>query len=787
MRRYLSFIIIALFVILAGCGGGNSITGVNSTSSDPLINPDPSDGTGTSIVRVEWPEEVINGITAAELPKSITNINIKVREGPYYNGEKNIFPPTQEAIFTGIPSGVANVEVTCTDSSEEVLSYRKAEVTILPNKTVRKLIYLGITIKAEGALDPNELEINVGDILYWYNTDSESHTLSSPFFSQTIPDRKIWSKLFNQGGTYKYRCDSQEGIIYVRGNSGTAMPDMVSVRGGKQFGMESSSSKYRVILSDYRIGRYEVTNSEYVEFLNEMGNQSEGGVTWVNIVDTGPYCGIEKKENGPYTVKSGYENRPVVYVSWYGAVAYCNWLSSKYGLTPCYGPAENRGLPSEWRTRNGYRLPTEAEWEYACRGGDPAVANFYSNYYWGNSMDPNNCWYNETNHTFVGYGGRHPLGLYDMSGNVWEWCNDWYGEYPSETTRENPTGPPEASTILGAVRIIRSGSWSDSDDDCLKSASRNYKLYSSRDNNIGFRLVQAEGEVERPEMVVIQGGQQFGMKDGENDPNADYQVTLSPYYIGKYEVTNSEYVKFLNEMGNSSEGGVTWVSIVADTHCGITAKGGGPPYIVKSGYENRPVVYVSWYGAVAYCNWLSEKNGLSKCYGEYSLDGSSRWGTDGEDFHREYSGYRLPTEAEWEYACRGGDENLTDFYSNYYWGSSLDVTTGIKKCWYGYGTGGTCDTGTHTDVDYGRSHPAGLYNMSGNVAEWCSDWFAAYPYGLQRDYRGPDTPDTGSGRRITRGGGWNIEADYCRSAIRYSVTPDFRVYNLGFRPVRSYY
>jgi len=103
MRRYLSFIIIALFVILAGCGGGNSITGVNSTSSDPLINPDPSDGTGTFIVRVEWPEEVINGITAAELPKSITNINIKVREGPYYNGEENIFPPTQEAIFTGIP------------------------------------------------------------------------------------------------------------------------------------------------------------------------------------------------------------------------------------------------------------------------------------------------------------------------------------------------------------------------------------------------------------------------------------------------------------------------------------------------------------------------------------------------------------------------------------------------------------------------------------------------------------------------------------------------------------
>lgn len=765
-------LLIALIIILLlsiGCGGGGTlVNGINPQTETPV----PSAGTGTFVVRIEWPEVVADGITSSAIPSSITNLNIKVREGPYYTGEKNIFPPIQEAIFTGIPSGTAEVEVTATNSSGTVLSYRKTDVTIVAGKTVRKPIYLGITIKSGGVPDPNGLEINVGDTIYWYNTDSTGHTLSAPF-SQTVAAGATWSKLFNQGGTYNYTCDGQAGNIYVRGNAGTGTPDMVSVKGGKQFDMGGSGSTYKVTLSDYRIGRYEVTNSEYVKFLNEMGNQSEGGTTWVNIVSD-VYCGIEG--SGPYTVKSGYENRPLAYVSWYGALAYCNWLSSRYGLTPCYGPIGNRGTESEWRTRNGYRLPTEAEWEYACRGGDPNETNFYSTYYWGPSMNSSNCWNNANsgvyNHTCIGYGGNHPLGLYDMSGNVWEWCNDWYGTYPSGSY-SNPVG-----VTSGTNRVMRGGGWNTAALGGYTSASRAYNVYPyDRYNDRGFRLVQAEGVAERPEMVVIQGGHQFGMVEGGNNSSSSYQVTLSPYYIGKYETTNREYVRFLNEMGNLSEGGVTWVNIVADTSCGISGSG---PYSVVSGYENRPVVYVSWYGAVAYCNWLSDKNGLSKCYGAYASNGLSRWGTNGANFHPEYSGYRLPTEAEWEYAYRGGNTSLTNFYSNYYWGDSLDATIGINKCWY---SGLLPVPTSHINVGYGGSHPAGLYDMSGNVWEWCSDWYGSYPSGNYTDRRGPNT----GSNRVYRGGCWNGDASNCRSAFRSNDGPGFRGGNLGFRPVRRYY
>jgi formylglycine-generating enzyme required for sulfatase activity len=147
----------------------------------------------------------------------------------------------------------------------------------------------------------------------------------------------------------------------------TGMPSMVPITGGT-FNMGSTVSTseqpvHKVTVSSFRMFTYEVTNSEYVLFLNAQGNQTEGGVSWINIVED-YYQGIRGgPEAGTFSVRSGYESRPVVYVSWYGAVAYCNWLSEQHGLTPCYGPINNRGDdPSVWRTLNGYRLPAEAEW-----------------------------------------------------------------------------------------------------------------------------------------------------------------------------------------------------------------------------------------------------------------------------------------------------------------------------------------------------------------------------------------------------------------------------------------
>ncbi|MEW6215937.1 MAG: bifunctional serine/threonine-protein kinase/formylglycine-generating enzyme family protein, partial [Nitrospirota bacterium] len=149
-------------------------------------------------------------------------------------------------------------------------------------------------------------------------------------------------------------------------------PDMLLIPGGtfqmgSGTGYTCKTPLHQVTLSAFLMSKYPVTNKEYCAFLNSMGNQNEKDVPWMDIVND-QYCGIRGgPDPGKFRVKMEYEEHPAVYVNWYGAVAYCNWLSEQEGLYPCYGSAENRGEPHVWRARDGYRLPTEAEWEYACR------------------------------------------------------------------------------------------------------------------------------------------------------------------------------------------------------------------------------------------------------------------------------------------------------------------------------------------------------------------------------------------------------------------------------------
>lgn len=183
------------------------------------------------------------------------------------------------------------------------------------------------------------------------------------------------------------------------------------------------------------------------------------------------------------------DERPVDSVNWFEALRFCNALSEKEGLTPAYAIS---GTTVSWDTgAGGYRLPTEAEWEYAARGGilgalsDEALERaFYS----GGENPEALGWYNaNSNKSSQPVKGKVPneLGLYDMSGNLWEWCWDYLGEYPPEPV-SNPTGASE-----GARRILRGGAWF-TPVNLLRVTNRYWNAPAFKANSVGFRLARNE-------------------------------------------------------------------------------------------------------------------------------------------------------------------------------------------------------------------------------------------------------------------------------------------------------
>jgi formylglycine-generating enzyme required for sulfatase activity len=235
--------------------------------------------------------------------------------------------------------------------------------------------------------------------------------------------------------------------------------------------------------------------------------------------------------------------------------------------------------------------------------------------------------------------------------------------------------------------------------------------------------------VELNGMVRIEGGSfMMGSPESEADRGGgetQHQVTLSSFYIGKYEVTQKEWVEVMGSNPSHFKG------------------------------DNLPVEMVSWYEVIEYCNKRSVKEGLTPAY--------TVSGTD-VTWNRSANGYRLPTEAEWEYACRAG---TTTPYSS---GRSVDAAG-----WYSSNSGST----THP-VGTKQANGWDLYDMHGNVYEWCWDWYGTYPSGAQTD---PMGASSGAGR-VIRGGSWSHYGEVLRSALRYYNPPSGRYYTLGFRLLR---
>jgi formylglycine-generating enzyme required for sulfatase activity/tRNA A-37 threonylcarbamoyl transferase component Bud32 len=486
-------------------------------------------------------------------------------------------------------------------------------------------------------------------------------------------------------------------------------------------GEDDEHPQHNVYLDAYYISKYQVTNEQFTQFMRETGYGAEG--------DWKKYAG------------TGKEKHPVVCVTWNDARAYCRWA--------------------------GGVLPTEAQWEKAARGADGRE------YPWGKSWDESQCnWYKGPKvagmadiiqgrgTTPVGSfpSSASPYGIYDMVGNILEWCADWYDEnYYKSSPSRNPEG-----IRGGQYRVLRGGSWLHGGSDGLRCAYRHWTTPDTSRRNSGFRVCYSfndgkqrkgsqgvlhtqaptSGAPKAPqpspsqshsvdkvvntkdsaEMVLIPAGE-FLMgtnKQGLENEHPRHNVYLDEYYIYKYEVTNEQFAQFVRETGYRAKG--DWKNYAA------------------FGKEKHPVVCVNWNDAMAYCRW---------------------------------AGGNLPTEAQWEKAARGTDGR------EYPWGDNWDES----KCnWRGSKVVGMADTIPVGSFPTGAS-PYGIHDMAGNVWEWCSDWYDKDYYKNSPSIN-PEGPVSGV-NRVTRGGSWNnYLTDYFRCANRDWFAPDHFLYYSGFRVCR---
>ena len=464
-------------------------------------------------------------------------------------------------------------------------------------------------------------------------------------------------------------------------------------------GRGSDETQHEVTFTKlYYMGKYEVTQEQ-----------------WERVMGDNPSSNKEAKF-------------PVTNVSWEDCQEFIKKLNAK--------------------TDGGYRLPTEAEWEFACRAG---TSTAYSN---GDSLPKSDANYGDGplgGTKTVGSYKPNTFGLYDMHGNVREWCEDWKANYPSGSVTD-PKGPTD-----GTTHMLRGGSFF-LNYMAARSSSRFNFSPSSRNFSDGFRLARTADlkatlvpPVPKPDPVEIMPATgsllvapftgakakeaqkevakslKKKVEDKENlgksikldlvlipagkfkmgDPGKDHEVTLAkPFYMGKYEVTQEQYNYVMNNNPSKTEG------------------------------DKLPVTNVSWNDCQEFIEKLNAQ-------------------TSG--------GYRLPTEAEWEYACRAG--TTTEY-------SFGDILTKSDANIDGYSINA---------VGSYKPNAFGLYDMHGNVWEWCKDWFGDYPAGAVTDPKGPATGE----RRVLRGGSFFVYVSHARSSFRYFDSPSNRNYISGFRLARA--
>ncbi len=419
----------------------------------------------------------------------------------------------------------------------------------------------------------------------------------------------------------------------------------------------------------------------------------------------------------------------MVCVSWNDAVEFCKWLSKKEG--------------------KHFTLPTEAQWEYRCRASS---RNKYSS---GNdekalALDG---WYEASSEKKthpVGQKRPNSWGLHDMHGNAWEWCADWYAPtytFPKGTaTNYDPRGSKN-----GTQRVVRGGSWDCGASSC-RAARRGHNAPSDRSSQIGFRVVQLPESVLTNSIgmklkLLPMGNFTMGSPGNEAfraKEEIQHEVTITrPCDLCVYNVTLGQFAAFVKETNYK-----TAAETSSSGAYGPARDGKWVPDPKRNWREpgfpqtdEHPVVAVSWRDAIAFCEWLSKKEGRH---------------------------YTLPTEAQWEFACRAGTTTRFFFGDN-------------EKLLDQYACQGANSGKTTNPVVENSPIRWGLYDMYGNASEVMIDWYNVNYYGNspREDPPGPHEGDS----VVRRGGSWAHLARDCRSARRESRRAGHRGVEQGFRVV----
>ena len=509
------------------------------------------------------------------------------------------------------------------------------------------------------------------------------------------------------------------------------------------------------------------------------------------------------------------QNHPVEMVTWNDAAEFCARLSESEKRKPSYFRVADAVTPL---AGNGYRLPTEAEWEFACRAGTTTK-------FWNGDSDEDRIEVGWTSHSSgsrphaVGELRANPFGLFDVHGNLFEWVEDawdpkYYAQF-SEQAAINPAVPNPARRPC----VIRGGSWGDPANLCRASTRHAYHPLHSF-GGLGFRVslpVDAVKESLTPNRkptdnasadaylwpadapspaiapfdagqakahqeawskhldVPVEYSNSIGMKFvlippgeflmGSTSAEIDeahrianytkmwqqhiqceaprHKVILTqPMYLGAHEVTQKNYTAVMGT--NPSQ---------------FSSTGLGKELVANLDTQNHPVEMVNWNDATEFCAALSRKENLKPFSSRESETAASLIGT----------GYRLPTEAEWEFACRAGSTTA-------FWIGERDEDL-VRAAWIDTNSGER----THA-VGERQRNPLGLFDIHGNVWEWVHDgWYPTfYNQFADRPAINPTAPATGS-LCVIRGGDSTSPATFGRSTFRGVFNPSTPQHTIGFR------